>query len=185
MNSELNFFRKKLIILTVIFKTKELGLKLRLKSLLCLVLLSFSFLSYGEDKSSGCGPGSLLVPRKSILSTATARVIDASSTYGLSNYLGSTFGTSGCAKHSLVLKEQEKSIYISSNLSQIKLESALGGGEHLVALGQLYGCEGVKNNGFSKLMKNHFKSIFKNNDTASIKNNIQHGLTHSLQGCII
>jgi len=155
-----------------------------LKFSIGLMLLLMSFFSFGEDKSIGCGPGSILVPRKSILSTSIAKTIDASS-YGLGNIGGTTSGTSGCARHQLVRKEHEKSLYVASNLPQIKLQSAIGEGEHLTALGLLYGCGGKEAQAFSKFMKVHFKSIFTTHESQGIVQNIHQGLSNSVQGCII
>lgn len=107
--------------------------------LIVLLLLGLTSLNaWSEDRSSGCGFGKQVAPRKTLLSTTTADITNGilwpSYTFAL------TSGTSGCAQHDLVLLERQREHFIAVNIEKIKFEAALGHGENLMALSQVYGC---------------------------------------------
>lgn len=100
-------------------------------------LVSFSPKTFADDTSRGCGVGSLAAPQKTLVSTSIAGTVDyfvPSQTFGL------TSGTSGCAKHSLVLNQKMQEHFIAVHLEQIKLDSAIGGGESIEVLARTFGC---------------------------------------------
>jgi hypothetical protein len=101
-------------------------------------LLPLTTLSFAADKSSGCGLGWKVT--KSM--TTTGYTVRASTNGTFSNSFGMTSGTSGCEKHSIVFNEKKKIHFLESNLVPLRYEIALGTGERLNALVELFGCYG-------------------------------------------
>jgi hypothetical protein len=60
-------------------------------------------------------------------------------------------------------KEVKRKEFIAVMEEEIKIESAIGKGETLSALSELYGCE---NEDLSKELKRNFKRIFKNSESS-------------------
>ena len=114
-------------------------------------LLSLSSLSLANDKSSGCGLGWKVT--KSM--TTTGYMVRASTNGTFSNTFGMTSGTSGCARHSIVLNKKKKIHFIESNLVPLRYEIALGAGERLDALTHLFGCSADDAN---EMFKNTLRS---------------------------
>tara|TARA_B100000579_G_C22775456_1_gene826329 strand:- start:451 stop:858 length:408 start_codon:yes stop_codon:yes gene_type:complete len=56
-------------------------------------------------------------------------------------------------------KKKRVSIFLRENLQYIKMESAQGRGDHLIALMNLAGCNGSQYN-FSRLLRNNYAQIF-------------------------
>lgn len=109
------------------------------KIAVAVMMIVFSYSLLADDTSRGCGLGTLALPQKTLLSTTTANTVDAFS-YPTREF-ATTSGTSGCAKHSLVLNEQMKAHFVANNLEQIKFESAIGAGESLEVLARTFGCK--------------------------------------------
>lgn len=140
-----------------------------LGSVLVMVGLIFPHLSQAVDRSSGCGLGRQIAPRKTLFSTSTAATTDGVSWPTQPSAM--TSGTSGCAPHGLLIEASKREHFISTNIAAIKLESALGQGEHLAALGQFYGCGGSQE-AFARTMKSNYYSVFKSSDAQSINESI-------------
>ena len=150
------------------------------------ILTLTNYQVHAADKSSGCGLGKMIAPRKSLVSTSTAATTDGFSWHTRSSAM--TSGTSGCAEHSLVKSEHRKEHFISTNINSLKYESALGAGEHLLALADIYGCPSTSFTQFSHTMKSHYKDIFgAETDPLIIQGSIGNYLTqnNSLSGCVL
>ena len=107
---------------------------------LILTLLLLPVLVQANDSSGGCGPGSQLFPSKTLISTSSAGSVDGTS-FWIGNALGTTLGTSGCAKHDLVKVEKMQIHFIANNLEQLRMDTASGSGEHVVAFARTLGCK--------------------------------------------
>lgn len=127
--------------------------------LLCVGMLFLSFQSFGADGSSGCGPGWYVAKKNSLLSSSLR-----STTNGLlfpSVTFGMTFGTSNCAKHSIVKNEKEDLKFATENYFEIAADSTKGNGEFLSAYAELMGCHGDAVQKFNKKVKIGFDKLFK------------------------
>lgn len=69
-----------------------------------------------------------------------------------------TFGTSGCAQHSIVKNDKKSLHFMDANKHHLMSEMALGQGEHLNALSQIMGCS---EESFSAAMKENYTDIFR------------------------
>lgn len=137
--------------------------------MLAMVVLAFPHLSEAVDRSSGCGLGRQIAPKKSLLSTSTAATTDGVSWPTQPSAM--TSGTSGCAPHGLLIEASKREHFISTNIAAIQLESALGQGEHLAALGQFYGC-GQAQTTFAQNLKSNYYTVFKTTDPQAINESI-------------
>lgn len=156
-----------------------------MRGLLVMVGIILPALSQADDRSYGCGFGSQVAPRKTLISTTTAGVIDALSMP--TRAFAITSGTSGCAQHDLVKNEFVKEHFIAANFETLKFESALGQGEHLAALGQFYGCPDNLRPQFASHMKRNFSQLFSQSNAKAISLEIKNRMyqDHSLVGCVL
>lgn len=157
---------------------------MKLHYLLILGLLPLSL--FAEDKSRGCGLGTLATPNKSLVSTTTAEVIDAVSFP--TRPFAITSGTSGCAKHDLVKNEAQLEHYIASNLNTLKLEAAIGSGERVVALARIYGCSESATPVFvDHLKKNYQNTIGGKYSASDVMNSINSSIVNdqNLKECLL
>lgn len=136
-------------------------MKFRILSL----FLALTFIApnaFSADGSSGCGAGWYILKSNSLISSFTRTITNVM----LSNTIGMTFGTSNCAKHSIV-KNDFKAIHFSeSTFDQIQIELAMGQGPHVWALGDLMGCQPSAMGQFQDKMKSSYNKIFPANKTA-------------------
>ncbi len=139
--------------------------------------------AFAVDRSSGCGLGRMIAPRKSLLSTSTAATTDGVSFPTQPSAM--TSGTSGCAPHGLLIEASKQDHFISTNIAALKLESAIGQGEHLATLGQFYGCS--HRSGFEQTIKDNYAEIFADDEDAFlIRTKIQSTvMSNRLEGCRI
>ncbi len=96
--------------------------------------------TYGRaaDGSSGCGPAWYIFKENSIVSSSLRNT-----TNGILwpvSTLGMTFGTSNCAKHSLVLEEQRSLHFATKSYDLLRQDMARGSGQHLNAYIASFGC---------------------------------------------
>ncbi|NRA63280.1 MAG: DUF3015 family protein [Pseudobacteriovorax sp.] len=103
------------------------------------VCLLFATSSYSADKSNGCGPGWYVLKKNSLLSSS-GRAITNNILFPFST-LGMTFGTSNCAKHSLVKADKEALHFVENNLPLLRQDIALGEGQYLDAYLGVFGCQ--------------------------------------------
>lgn len=129
-----------------------------MKRFILLVLIAFSSISLASDSSSGCGPGWYVAKDKSLLSSTlrfiTNMVLWPSSTIGM------TFGTSGCSKHDLVMKEKERIYFATQNIFELKSEIPIGDGEFLKAFAEVMGCPQQVTEEFNRSMKKNYLKLY-------------------------
>lgn len=108
------------------------------------------------DTSTGCGVGWYVT--KSMTTTAASTRWSTNATF--SNTLGMTSGTSGCARHSIVMDDKMGLHFIAANYQNILLDVAKGNGEYLLGLSRSMGCSDEVSGIFSNETKIHFSEIF-------------------------
>lgn len=131
-----------------------------MKKMTTLLFIMFSVGTLASDGSSGCGPGWYVLKENSILSSslrATTNVVLFPTTT-----IGMTIGTSNCSKHKLVATEKESLHFAVNNFHELKIESARGKGEFLVAFAETIGCKKTTQEKFNSKLKTKHKDIFKN-----------------------
>jgi hypothetical protein len=116
-----------------------------------------------EDSSSGCGIGWQVAPKQSLVSSSARTLVNAT----FSNTIGMTMGTSGCAKHDIVLKEKEAIHYAEANQGQLMIEMAQGEGENLRGLAAVMGCSSNGTAAFEKSIQQNFGLIFPSSNTSA------------------
>lgn len=92
---------------------------------------------YAADSSNGCGLGWRIAPKQSLLSSSTRSTTNAF----LPNTFSMTFGTSGCAQHSIVKKDRAIEHFVEANFENLQIEMAQGQGESVATLGEIMGCD--------------------------------------------
>lgn len=108
------------------------------------------------DNSVGCGLGSLIIKRQSVVSA----LFRATTNHSFSSQLfGITTGTSGCSQHSIVKNEMAPVYFAEANLETLKIEMAQGHGEYLSAFVSTLKCKN-RPDVYSNLMKNNYNRIF-------------------------
>ncbi len=109
-----------------------------MKKLLCLsaLALGWSGSALAADGSSGCGVGWYIFKDKSLLSSSLRQITNSA----LPNTFSMTFGTSNCAKHSIVHNDKKGLHFVEANQSALEMELAAGEGELLEGLAQTFGC---------------------------------------------
>ncbi len=123
------------------------------KTLVLLAVLLFTPLAHAEDKSSGCGLGWQIAPKQSLLSSFARALTNAT----FLNTIAMTFGTSGCGKHDIVLKDREAQYFAEANYHNLMMEMAKGQGENLENFAAVLGCE---HSTFSGRMQSYYNEIF-------------------------
>jgi hypothetical protein len=124
--------------------------------LIGLALVTWTFSAMADDKSVGCGLGTMIAPKKTMVSAALRYVIN---TY-TSATSAMTSGTSGCATHSIVKNEKRAIHFTEANYDALELEMAQGHGEFLNGMASVLGCE---QGSFSKTTQSHFIQILPKN----------------------
>lgn len=124
--------------------------------LIASIALAASAWAAKGDKSGGCGLG-WKVNKQMTTTGFTTR----GTTNGLtSNTFGMTSGTSGCAKHKLVIREKMRRHYFEDNLEQLEADATVGEGEYLHAVARLFGCSDSVIPTFGKSSQKHFSEVF-------------------------
>ncbi|ATH08439.1 hypothetical protein BIY24_10905 [Halobacteriovorax marinus] len=138
-----------------------------MKKLLLIASLLISTHAFAGDSSSGCGLGWAVLKKNSLVSSFTRTFINAT----FSSTLGMTFGTSGCAQHSIVKNESKIIHFAESNYYQLQKEIALGSGSYITAFSGLIGCEDAAL--FNSKVQQNFDKIYPDLSTepaAALKN---------------
>ncbi len=149
-----------------------------MKIIITLTTLLFVSTTFAKDGSSGCGLGWEILKKNSLVSSFTRAAVNAT----FSNTLGMTFGTSGCAKHSIVKNEAKAQHFTEANLEQIKIEMALGQGAYVSTLGLLLGCKNEEI--FNKSLKENYDAINTKYDieASELLNNVKDTI-HTQNSC--
>ncbi|MBF0316228.1 MAG: DUF3015 family protein [Oligoflexia bacterium] len=145
-------------------------------ALLILSMTILSPLAALADSSVGCGLG-WQVTKAMTTTAATTRV---STNFTFSNTFAMTSGTSGCAQHSLVMKQKLDLHFVEANYQNIQIDMANGSGEYLFALARTMGCPEEVTAIFGNESRKHFNEIF---STSAEKENPQ-GALQSLKRVI-
>jgi hypothetical protein len=87
---------------------------------------------------------------------------------------GITTGTSNCVNDAKSHAQNEQQVYVAVNMSELSKEAAQGGGQHVNALSQIFGCE--NHEGFAKLSQSHYSQIFETTDPEAVLNNYKNEL---------
>ncbi|MCP4912184.1 MAG: DUF3015 domain-containing protein [Oligoflexia bacterium] len=130
----------------------------------CLVLLGL-FLGlistnlYAADSSSGCGLGWAVFKKNSLVSSSLRATTNAF----FLNTIAMTFGTSGCAKHSIVKNEAKQLHFSETNYPQLVAQMSQGQGEYVNSMAGLMGCDSAV---FSQTMQQNFSQVVPSADSA-------------------
>ena len=112
-------------------------------------------LAAAEDQSSGCGLGWQVSQKNSLLSSA----VRLTTNIVLPNTFSMTFGTSGCAQHTIVKNDEKAVIYAVNNYDSIVVEMATGHGEFLQGFAQALGCTDAAYAKFGSFTQSRYKKI--------------------------
>jgi hypothetical protein len=130
--------------------------KLLMVALLSATALLVNNISAKEEYGmAGCGLGSLVIKNDGFVQVfaSTTNATSGSQIYGISS------GTSNCVVSAGVAKnEKAQEIFVSTNYESLEQEAAMGKGEKLSALANLFGCESPKD--FSAMAKSNYSKIF-------------------------
>jgi hypothetical protein len=113
----------------------------------------FSSVTMAADSSSGCGLGWMVFQKNSLVSSS----LRATTNTMFLNTIAMTFGTSGCAKHDIVMNEKKAIHFAEANFEKIMQEMAQGNGEFISSFAQVLGCRDVA--GFNQATKNNFAQL--------------------------
>lgn len=127
--------------------------------LILAVSMFFSMSSQAADGSSGCGPGWYVFKKNSLISSSLRSTTNG--VLGVVVTFGMTFGTSNCAKHSIVKKEKESLHYVTMNYHELKSEIAKGGGEFLTSFSHTVGCPASANTALQQGLQKNYQKLFK------------------------
>lgn len=132
-----------------------------MKFLLALTLV-FSSISLAQaDSSVGCGLGTMIWKKNSIISA----LFRGTTNHSFSSQLfGITSGTSGCSQHSIVQREMYPVYFAEANLPELRYEMAVGKGEYLATFAEVLGCSTQARGEFMNWAKNEYSEIFNAQD---------------------
>jgi len=153
--------------------------KYLLGSAVLLASLAFSVsamahpMGYGD---AGCGPGSLIYGKH----RDGAQVLAAMANNPITQSTAITFGTSNCGDSKLSQKQQEREDFANINYNSLVKEMAVGQGENLETLANLYGCSEDSYGQFGSLTQKNFSQIVKDEETSS--NDMLNSLEKQISG---
>jgi hypothetical protein len=116
-----------------------------------------------QDKSSGCGYGWEVMKDQTLLASSVRSTTNGTA----SNSIAMTMGTSGCAKHDIVLQEKQQLHFANSNYEMIVAEMANGQGEYLNSFADVLGCDNVA---FGASAQANLETIIADNGSALLSN---------------
>lgn len=119
---------------------------------LVLAVLLVAAPSFADDQSSGCGLGWSVFKKNSLISSYSRNITNLVA----SNSSAMTTGSSGCAKHDLIMREKAAQYYAEANFQKLQTEFAEGQGEHLTAFANILGCFGNA----GEVFQNNYETIF-------------------------
>lgn len=129
---------------------------MRIRAIICaMFLISMSGSALAADGSSGCGPGWYILKQNSLLSSV-GRHITNWLTFPIST-LGMVFGTSNCAKHSLVDANKRSLHFATRSYDILRQDMARGAGRHLDAYLATFGCDALARQNLAGQMQAAFE----------------------------
>ncbi len=125
---------------------------------------------------AGCGLGSMVIEDQGKWAQVGAAFLNGTGfqTFAIS------FGTSNCTEDGVAMASRETEAFVEFNLVDLRRDLAVGDGEYLASLSQLYGCSGEKADGFKKALVNDREVLFV--DEASIPASLKKA-GEAAQGC--
>ena len=155
--------------------------KLKVLAVLCAFLSLVSFSSYADDQSSGCGLGWAVTKRNSLLSSSTRQTTNAIA----SNTIAMTLGTSGCAKHDIVMKNKEAQFFAEANYQKLQSEMAEGRGEYLAAFANVLGCKAGSEQDLGQAFQQNYSQIWTSDSLApSTMLSRAANIAHTVPACV-
>lgn len=115
-----------------------------------------------DDQSSGCGLGWSVTKRNSLVSSWVRSMTNVTG----SNTIAMTSGTSGCAKHDIVMKKSEAIHYAEANYQKLLSEVAIGSGEHLSSFVAILGCTGDASSLAAAALQKNYETLFPANQSS-------------------
>lgn len=110
------------------------------------------------DGDTGCGLGSQVWQGQSSI---PAKVLAATTNGTLGNQtFGISSGTLGCEPGSVIKAESQLPMFAGSSIDRLARDMAVGEGESLETLAQLYGVDGSDRPAFFELTRANFDAIF-------------------------
>lgn len=132
--------------------------------------------AHAQDKSSGCGMGWQVTRSMTTTGSFTRALTNGT----FSNTLAMTSGTSGCARHNLVLKQKEKIHYVEANLIPLRREVAMGEGERINALAAIWGCTNAE--ALSPGLKKNYRELFYKQEASDVVQKLDSMIHADAQG---
>ncbi len=134
-----------------------------MRILLVAFLVSLSSVALA-DNSTGCGLGSMIWKKNSIVSA----LFRATTNHSFSSQLfGITTGTSGCSQHSIVKRDMYPVYYAEANLPELRYELAQGQGEYVATFAEVLGCSPAAQAEFAAWAQGSYSKLFKNENASS------------------
>ena len=130
--------------------------------LVALLLLAFVSVSRAGDSSSGCGLGWQIFSKNSLVSSALRSTTHAF----LPNTFSMTSGTSGCAKHDIVMNEYKAIHFAEANYSNLMMDMARGQGEYLNGFAAVTNYKGDMNE-FGSFVQENFAHLYPTANTSA------------------
>ncbi len=130
-------------------------------AIIALVIGLFSHVAMAKDGSSGCGPGWYILKDNSLVSSFLRAVTNGvlSPVYTL----GMTFGTSNCAKHSIVDAEKRSEHLAMVGFEKLRQDVAKGEGPFLDAYAETFKCDQHGAPQFKQSLQANFTTVFSDN----------------------
>lgn len=113
----------------------------------------------------GCGLGAIVVDRNEMLPQLGATFLNG--IYG-NQSSAITTGTSNCSEEPRQVAQVEQEVFITANLSTLSKEAAQGSGEHIEALGEVFGCSEDGAEALADLCRDKHGAIFGSSDSQMV-----------------
>lgn len=123
-----------------------------------LILFSFSTTSFAKDGSSGCGPSWYVFKKNSLVSSSLRQITNAFLYPTVT--LGMTFGTSECAKHTIVENDEDSLEFLAHNFDDVMIEASMGDGKFLTSFSETFDCSSMEQVQFKSALKQNYKKLF-------------------------
>jgi len=111
--------------------------------------------SVAGQNQAGCGLGSLAIQDNSKWAQVGASLLNGT---GMQSF-AITFGTSNCTEDGVASASREKDAFVEANISDIRRDLSVGGGDYLSSLASLYGCKGENEQSFNRALRKHQESV--------------------------
>lgn len=129
-------------------------------------LLSVSQAQAAGYADAGCGLGSMIFSKNTIVSQTTAwttNMVWANQTFGI------TTGTSNCTANGWVKEDRKEKYFAEANFGSLSVEMARGQGDSLQAFAQVLGCSDDSVSEFGRMTREKYNQIFTSEKTTSME----------------